>query len=245
MAAGSGIPLAADSRLDPITIAGDDKHSYAGRRALRARLGSWPRKSLHPKENSMSATVASSATVSSSKNAVPALRRALIALYVGAAAAIALATILALVTTSSDDAKFHHIGDYFLTANGIPYVLALLALLPALRELQERRDGRLGSVGTGFASVGAVVLLGVFIYGLIAATGSSLGPTYVLASLATIIGVVLFAAGSWRAKLLPRWLVVAWPIAWAVGSMLPILGPGPLLLAATYIAMAIVLPRRV
>lgn len=193
----------------------------------------------------MSATVASAATVSSSKNAVPALRRALVALYVGAAAAIALASMIGFVTTTSEDGKFHHIGDYFLTANGIPYVLVLLALLPALRELQQRRGGRYEVVGTAFASVGAVVLLGVFIYGLIAATGSSLGPTYVLASLATIIGVILFAVGSWRAKLLPRWLVVVWPIAWAVGSMLPILGPGPLLLAAVYIAMAVVLPRRV
>jgi hypothetical protein len=192
----------------------------------------------------MSATVASAATVSSSKNAVPTLRRALVAPYVGAGAAVALACITAFVTTSTDDGKFHHIGDYFLTANGIPYVIVVLALLPALRELQERRGGRYGAVGTGFAAVGSVVLLAVFIYGLIAATGSSLGPTYVLASLATIIGVVLFAIGSWRAKVLPRWLVVVWPIAWTVGSMLPIAGAGPLLLAAVYIAMAVVLPRR-
>ena len=32
-------------------------------------------------------------------------------------------------------------------------------------------------------------------------------------------GVVLFAVGSWRAQLLPRWLLVVWPIAWAVGSI--------------------------
>lgn len=193
----------------------------------------------------MGAILASAAAVSSpSKNVAPALRRAVAALWVGAAAAVALAMISLFVTTSSDD-KFHHVGDYFLTADGIPYVLALLVLLPALRELQDRRDGRFGFVGLVAASAGAVVLLGMFVYGLIAATGGSLGPTYVLASLATIIGVVLFAIGSWRARLLPRWLVVLWPVAWFGGSMLPIVGPGPLLLAAAYIAMAVVLPRRV
>jgi hypothetical protein len=191
----------------------------------------------------MSATVTSGATVSSSAEVVPALRRAVAALWVGAAAAVALALISLFVTTSSDD-KFHHIGDYFLTADGIPYVVALMVLLPAMRELQQRRGGRFGLVGTVFASVGAVVLLGMFVYGLIAASGGSLGPTYVLASLATIIGVVLFAIGSWRAKLLPRWLVVAWPFAWLVGSMLPFAAAGPFLLAAVYIAMALVLPRR-
>jgi len=191
----------------------------------------------------MSATVTSDTTVSSSEKVTPALRRAVVALWVGAAAAVALALISLFVTTSSDD-KFHHIGDYFLTADGIPYVVALLVLLPAMRELQARRGGRFGFVGTVFASVGAVVLLGMFVYGLIAESGGSLGPTYVLASLATIIGVVLFAIGSWRAKLLPRWLVLAWPIAWLFGSMLPLAGPGPLLLAAAYIAMAVVLPRR-
>jgi hypothetical protein len=193
----------------------------------------------------MGAILTPAAAVSSpSKNVASALRRAVAALWVGAAAAVALAMISLYVTTSSGD-KFHHIGDYFLTADGIPYVLALLVLLPALRELQERRGGRFGLVGLVVASVGAVVLLGMFVYGLIAATGGSLGPTYAAASFATIIGVVLFAIGSWRARLLPRWLAVLWPVAWLVGSMLPIAGPGPLLLAAAYIAMALTLPRRV
>lgn len=173
-----------------------------------------------------------------------ALRRALAALYVGAAAAVGLVAILSFLRTSTDDGAFHYVGDYLNTANGIPYVLALLALLPALRTLQQRRDGWLGRAGIIVASIGAVVLLAIFVWGLIVASGGSWGPTYVLASLATIIGVALFAAGSWRAGLLPKWLVVCWPVAWAIGSMLPFWVFGPLVLAAVYVAMAVTLQRR-
>lgn len=173
-----------------------------------------------------------------------ALRRAQAALVLGAATAASLAGILFFVTTSSGDGRFRHAGDYALTANGIPYLAALLALLPALRTLQRGRDGRLGRAGIALASLGSAVLLAIFVYGLAAGTESSFGPGYVLASLATILGVGLFAAGSWRVGLLPRWLLVLWVVAWTVGSMLPIMRPGPLLLAAVYLAMAALLPRR-
>jgi hypothetical protein len=172
------------------------------------------------------------------------LRRAQAALILGAATAIALVAILYLVTTSSGDGAFHHAGDYVLTANGIPYVVCLLVLLGALRTLQQRRDGRLGQAGIALASVGSAVLLAIFVYGLAAGTESSFGPGYVLASLATIVGVALFAAGSWRVGLLPRRLLALWVVAWAIGSMLPILRPGPLLLAGVYLAMGALLERR-
>ena len=171
--------------------------------------------------------------------------RALTALYVGAASAVALSAVLVFVPTTTEDDAFQHVGDYVLTALGIPAVLVVAALLPALRTLQQRRDGRLGVAGIAATCAGALVLTGMFVYGLIAATGSSLGPTYLLASAAMIIGVVLFAIGSWRTGLLPRWLLVAWPVAWAVGGLLPVLpGPSPLLLAAAYLAMALTLPRQ-
>jgi hypothetical protein len=173
------------------------------------------------------------------------LRRAQAALVLGVAAAVALVAILYFVATSSGDGKFQHSGDYVLTANGIPYIVALLVLLPALRTLQQRRDGRLGQAGIALASVGSAVLLAIFVYGVAAGTESSFGPGYVIASVATILGVGLFAAGSWRVRLLPRWLLAAWVVAWTIGSMLPILRPGPLVLAAVYLAMLALLPRRV
>lgn len=173
-----------------------------------------------------------------------ALLRAQICLYVGAVFAMTLAAIVLFVPISTDDGAFHYVGDYFVTANGIPVVLAPAFLLPALRTLQHRRDGRLGLAGIVAMAAGAVVLTGMFVYGLIAATGGSLGPTYVIASVVTIVGVILFAIGSWGAGLLPRWLLVAWPVAWIVGGLLPILAPGPFLLAAVYVVMAVLLPRR-
>ena len=54
-----------------------------------------------------------------------ALPRAQISLYIGAAAAAALAAVQLFVPTSSDDGPFHHVGDYALTALGIPFVLVL------------------------------------------------------------------------------------------------------------------------
>jgi hypothetical protein len=172
------------------------------------------------------------------------LRRAQAAAVLGAATALALVAILYLVTTSSGDGAFHHAGDYVLTANGIPYIVCLLVLLGALRTLQQRRDGRLGQAGIALAGVGSAVLLAIFVYGLAAGSESSFGPGYVLASIATILGVALFAAGSWRTGLLPRWLLGLWVVAWAVGSMLPILRPGPVLLAGVYVTVAALLPRR-
>lgn len=174
-----------------------------------------------------------------------ALRRARAALWLGAAAAVALAAIVLFVTTTSDEGPFHHAGDYALTATGIPCMLALVTLLPALRTLQHGRDGRLGKAGIAIATAAAAVLTGIFVYGLAAATASSLGPTYVLASLGTILGVGLCAAGCWRTRLLPRWLVVLWVVAWVGGSMLPIAKAGPFLLAVVYAAMALLLPQRI
>lgn len=172
-----------------------------------------------------------------------ALRWALAALGLGAVSAVALAAMV-LTLTTTDDGKFQHTGDYFLTANGILVVLALVVLLPALRALQQGRDGRLGQAGIALAGPGGAALLVVFVHGLALGVESSLGPTYVLAALATIVGVILFAAGSWRTRLLPRWLLLLWMFAWAVGSMLPILAPGGFLLAAVYLAMAALLKRR-
>ncbi len=172
-----------------------------------------------------------------------ALRRAQAALVLGAVVAVAFAAMILFVATTSDG-KFQHTGDYFLTASGIPYLVALLVLLPAFRILQHRRDGRLGQAGIALASIGSAALLVVLVHGLAASAEDSLGPTYVLGALLTIVGVALFAAGSWRTGLLPRWLLALWVFAWAIGSFLPILGEGPLLLAAVYLTMAVLLPRK-
>lgn len=193
----------------------------------------------------MTTLVARNATTPGPQVARRALRRAQAALVVGAVAAVGLAVIGLFVTTTSGDGHFHHAGDYWLTGDGIPYMLALLVLLPTLRTLQGGRDGRLGRAGMLVASAGAAALVVMFVYGLIAATGNSFGPGYILAGLATLVGVALFAAGCWRAGLLPHWIVPMWVLAWLIGGVLPVAKPGPLLLAAAYLTLAALLPKHV
>ena len=123
------------------------------------------------------------------------LRLAQAALVVGAVSAVALAAMVLSVTTT-DDGPFRHTGDYFLTANGIPVVLALLVLLPTLRALQQGRDGRLGQAGIALTTLGGVALLVVLAHGLALGVESSLGPTYVLAALATIVGAASGGSGA-------------------------------------------------
>lgn len=53
---------------------------------------------------------------------------------------------------------------------------------------------------------------------LIIGRASSFGPTSLLASAATVVGLVLFAAGSWRTGVLSRWMLGAWIVAWLVGG---------------------------
>lgn len=194
----------------------------------------------------MTAPVTRAGTVPIGHRTGSPLGRALASLYVGAAAAVALVIIMRFFRTSpSENTPFQYVGDYVLTADGIPFALSLVTLLPALRTLQHRRDGWFGRAGTVVVGVGAGALVALFVYDLVTATSWSLGPTYVLASVATDLGVILFAVGSWRAGLLPRWLVIALPVAWTFGSMLPFWELGPLVLAAVYLLLAAALPRRV
>jgi hypothetical protein len=70
------------------------------------------------------------------------------------------------------------------------------------------------------------------------------GPTYVLSSLGTFLGLALLAAGSWRVGLLPRWMFGVWPPLWLFGSFAGS-GPIPLLLAAFLVCLGVVLTRRI
>jgi hypothetical protein len=50
-------------------------------------------------------------------------------------------------------------------------------------------------------------------------------------------------AGSWRIGLLPRWLPLLWIVAWIVGGPFA-QGATPLLLAAVYVMIGVIVPRR-
>jgi hypothetical protein len=165
------------------------------------------------------------------------------ALWTGAATALAFTLVwfLAALTPGEGEA-FRHAGDYWYTGLGLPMVAVPLVLLPALRVVQGGRDGRLGLVGIAVTSVTCVVFLAVLTASLVEGREDSWGPTYVLATLASIVGVALFCAGSFRARVLPRWIFPLWAVAWTVGGTL---GPkgSQLLVGAVYVALTVALRR--
>jgi hypothetical protein len=132
-------------------------------------------------------------------------------------------------------------GHYVVTALGIPYVVTLLIAVHVLHSLQGGRDGRLGRIGRIMLSCGLIAFLPPFAYGLIAGVAKSVGPTYMLATLASFLGLALFAAGSFNARVLPRWIFPPWVVAWITGGPLAYAAM-PLLLAAVYLTIAYFLP---
>jgi hypothetical protein len=91
-------------------------------------------------------------------------------------------------------------------------------------------------------TTGLAVFMAMGVYGLVTSRATSLGPTYVLATLATFIGLTFFAAGSWRVGLLPRWLLALWVAAWIIGGPFA-QGATPLLLAAVYVLIGTLASR--
>jgi hypothetical protein len=172
-----------------------------------------------------------------------AVRWARAACLVGAAQVVPF-TAIWIFAALTDDGPFRHTADYWFTGIGIPLVLAPIVLIAALRSLQQGRDGRLGLAGQVVATVSLLAFVPVLAYTVAVGEESSFGPTYVLATLVSIVGLALFVAGSFRAGLLPKRLLAAWLVAWIVGGTLGVEG-GALLLGAVYLVIAAVLPRRV
>jgi hypothetical protein len=167
-----------------------------------------------------------------------------VAAYAGAAAAVAFAVVTEVATVTPDGRPFIHAGDYWYTGIGmLPAMAAPLVMVLALHSLQGQRDGRLGRAGAGLSAAGLAVFIVMGCYGLLIGRATSLGPTYLLATLATVVGLALFAAGSWRVGVLPRWLLVLWVLAWLVGGPFA-QGVTPLLLAAAYVLIGVMVARR-
>lgn len=174
----------------------------------------------------------------------PAYAAAVAAIVLGIVAAIAEAIEVAFTTTTSGTGPYQYAADYWLTANALPVAGAAIMLLPAVRALQRARDGRLGLAGIWVNTACLLVLAGICAAALAAGHDIQGGPTYILGTLGTLVGTALFAAGSWRAGLLPRWLLAIWPIVWVIGSFAAV-SASPLLLAAFYGALLLTLVNRV
>lgn len=174
------------------------------------------------------------------------LWRALVAAWLGAATAVAFTAVTLLATITNDGHPghpFRHAADYWYTALGmLPAMGSALVLVLAIHSLQRGRDGRLGRIGALVMSAGLVVFMAMGVYGLAIGKATSLGPTYVLATLATFVGLALFAAGSWRVGVLPRWLIAFWFVAWIIGGPFA-RNATPLLLAAAFVTIAVLLPK--
>jgi hypothetical protein len=136
-------------------------------------------------------------------------------------------------------------GDYWLTASGIPFVVALLATTAGIHNLHRGRDGlpgRAGVILTGAAMTGFLV---AFTAGLITRQTQALGPIYPICVAASLAGLVIFTIGMIRARLLPWWTGQALVTGWLAGGPLDAFAAAPLLLAAVYATIAILLRKEI
>ena len=145
--------------------------------------------------------------------------------------------------SSSDGGSYHDIGDYLFTGNGVPFGGAALVLLWALLRLHGERVGRKAAIGVVIASVSLMALIVVLAASVAAGEEVQGGPTYILGTLGSIIGISLFCADAGRAGLLPRGALWFWASSWTVGEML---GPkeSQLLLAAAYTVLLVHVRKR-
>ncbi|HEY3535196.1 MAG TPA: hypothetical protein VGK60_06480 [Pedococcus sp.] len=151
---------------------------------------------------------------------------------------------LVLFTTTVDQGDFHHAADYWLTATGLPLAVAGIGIAFGVHRLQHGADGRLGTVGVW---VNTVALVELFVQlAASVAVGAELrwGPMYILSTALTFVGTALLAAGSWRSRLAPRWMLGVWPVLWVLGSFAGT-GPGPFALAVFLVAFGAAVRRSV
>ncbi len=170
-------------------------------------------------------------------------RTAEVALYVGIAAAIFLTAVWFISPESSVGGTYHDVGAYLFTGNGVPFGASALVLLWALLKLHGERVGRKATIGVVIASVSLLALIVVLAASVAVGQEVQGGPTYILGTLGSIIGIWLFSVDAGRAGLLPRAALWFWAFSWTVGGML---GPkgSQLLLAAAYSVLLVHVRRR-
>lgn len=161
----------------------------------------------------------------------------------GAVGALVEAVVGGFWTTSPDTGAYQYSADYWFTASALPAAAGVMLLLVALQFLQGSGNGRLRLAGMMLAAICLLALAMVIIASLAAGHDVQAGPTYVLGTFGATVAIALYAAGSWRAGLLPKWLLAIWPILWMTGSFFA-LGPSPIVLAAFYVVLLLTARRR-
>lgn len=145
-------------------------------------------------------------------------------------------------TVSEGD--FENAADYWYTASAVPFGSGLLLYTLGVHRLQRGRDGRLGAIGAWVYVVCSAELVVQCLSSALVGVELRWGPMYVLSSLGTFLGLALLAAGSWRAGLLPRWMLGVWPPLALLGSWAAV-GPVPLALALFLVVTSVTMARRV
>lgn len=172
------------------------------------------------------------------------LRLTQASLALGIPCAVVMFVVLTFFTTTPGTAHFQYAADYWLTANGLPYALAGIGLTWGLHHLQHGADGRLGTIGAWVNTLALTELFAQCLASVVEGAEVRWGPSYPIFTLLSFVGVALLAAGSWRTGLLPRWMLGAWPLLWTLGAFAAV-GPVPLLLAGFFVAVGVVVTRRV
>jgi hypothetical protein len=146
-------------------------------------------------------------------------------------------------STTVDEGEFRNAGDYWLTAAALPLGVGLILHNLAVHHLQGGRDGRLGSAGTWIYVLCSAELVVQCMASVAVGAELRWGPTYVVSTVGTFIGLTLVAAGSWRAGLLPKGMLAIWPPLGLLGSWFGV-GPIPLLLGVFLVGTGAVVRRR-
>jgi hypothetical protein len=175
---------------------------------------------------------------------VPVRRRRTRATLLTAAAVAAACALVDLLAPPSSGSHLSTGADYAFTALLIPFVLAMLAVIRMLHRMQDGMDGRLGKAGYIAASVALAAFIPCAIDSLATGNAQALGPVYIVAILGSLAGLILFAIGSFRARVFPRWAGPLLPLAWLLGGPVATAAfrGATLILAAAFIVIALTMP---
>lgn len=133
--------------------------------------------------------------------------------------------------TTSSGGDFKYAADYWMTAPALPIGLGIVLHAFAIHRLQRGHDGRLGGIGVWLFAMSSAVIVVLCMVSLALGAEVRVGPAYPVCALLSFVGLGLLTAGSWRAGLLPRWMLGAWPPlmllgSWAGQSLIPLIFAG-------------------
>ena len=188
--------------------------------------------------------MSSLATTATASTPVPIQQRRTRATLLTAAAVAAACALVDLLAPPSSGSHLSTTADYAFTALLIPFVLATIAATTMLHRMQDSKDGQLGKAGYITASVALAAFIPCAIDSLATGNAQALGPVYILAILGSAAGLILFAIGSFRGRVLPRWAGPLLPLAWLLGGPVATAAfrGATLILAAAFTVIALTLP---